>query len=339
MIVPLRRLVGFHLLSGIVHGLIIWLVVIPLWEKRQDVRFDVRFRIEDPPKPPPIKKRQPKPQKPPVKKEIVTPPKKPVVVQKKPIPPPVSPLPQEEILSSPMGDSEFRVPGAPPAVATEIPEVVETPPPAKGPPPVSSADLDVTKLPDAELREQQNMTVYYEADTYILFAGDDKTGIPVPGPDLCVDGAFLRTIERQRLTHTMTDLEQCWYDMEDGDHDRLICPRSAETTKIYFNDYFRSLIEYDVNHCLEYDNSHCDVITVDSDTPDEEICKIDFTYEGIWADGTNFDYRCTKSETRMFRNPLEYMIRYMEIPLFDDERSDRPKRFHEVVRSIPQCKK
>jgi len=130
-----------------------------------------------------------------------------------------------------MGQSDFQVPEAPPALASESSEVVETPPPivatespeiveiptpAKRPPPVSSEDLDVTKLPDAELREQQNMTVFYEADTYILFAGDDKRGIPVPGTDLCIDGTFLRTVERQRLTHTVTDLEQCWYDDPTG---------------------------------------------------------------------------------------------------------------------------
>jgi hypothetical protein len=183
------------------------------------------------------------------------------------------------------------------------------------------------------------MIVYYEADTYILFAGDDKMGIPVSGPDLCVDGAFLRTVERQRLTHTATDLEQCWFDETDGEQDRLMCPRSAETAKVYFNDYFRTPIEYGVKHCLQYDNSHCDVKTVDDDIPDVEVCKIDFTYEGNWAADTNFDYRCTKSETRMFRNPLEYTIGYMEVPLFDDERSDRPKQFHRVLRSIPQCKK
>ena len=237
-----------------------------------------------------------------------------------------------------MGIPDFQVPEAPPIIATETPEVVETPPLPKGPPPVSKDDLDVTQLPDAERVEQQNMTAFYEADIYILFAGDEKTGIPVPGTDLCIDGTFLRTLERQKLTHTVTDYEKCWIKSED-DRDKDICPPSAETTTVYFNDYFRTLIEYEVKHCLEYDNSHCHMKTIDDETPDVEICRIDFAYEGIWADDTNFEYRCAQSEARMFSNPLEYTIRYMEVPAFDDERSDRPKQFHRVVRSIPQCGK
>lgn len=76
----------------------------------------------------------------------------------------------------------------------------------KGPPPVTKDDVDLTKLPDARFRDQQSTIVFYEADTYILFAGTEKIGFPVPGTDLCIDGTFLRTLERQKLTHSVVDL-------------------------------------------------------------------------------------------------------------------------------------
>ena len=206
----------------------------------------------------------------------------------------------------------------------------------KGPPPVTKDDVDLTKLPDAQFRDQQSIIVFYEADTYILFAGAEKIGFPVPGTDLCIDGTFLRTVERQKLTHSVVDLGKCSTKMDD-DSDRLFCPRGAATTTTYFSDYLRTPIEYRVNHCLAYDNSHCYEVT--SDDSDTEICKVNFDYNGIWAADTNFAYRCTKWETRTFRNPLEYTIRYMEILEHGDQRNNRAKQFHRVVRSIPQCSK
>jgi hypothetical protein len=123
----------------------------------------------------------------------------------------------------------------------------------------------------------------------------------------------------------------------DGDSDREFCPRGAETTTAYFNDYLRTPIECKVNHCLSYDTSHCYEVT--SGDSDKEICKVNFGYEGIWSADTNFAYRCTKWKTRTFRNPLEYTIRYMEVPEHGGERNNRPKQFYRVVRSIPQCSK
>lgn len=224
----------------------------------------------------------------------------------------------------------------PPNDGTFAPSHPESIPRRQVPPAVAKDDLDLTKIPDAQFRAQQNSIVFYEADVYVLFAGSANTAISIPGTELCVDGGFIRTMERHTLAQTVTHLEQCWV-MDDGESDRMICPPNAETSTVYFNDYLRTPIEYKINHCLAYDDTHC--YTIDSDDSDKEICKVNFVYQGIWAADTNFDYRCTKSETRTFTNSLEYTIRYMEIVDHGEERNSRPKQFHRVVRSIPQCKK
>ena len=83
-----------------------------------------------------------------------------------------------------------------------------------------------------------------------------------------------------------------------------------------------------------YDSSNCRIVRRGTDN-EREICR-PVRYEGVWAMGTIFDYKCQESETRIYRHPLEYTVRH----LVDMETSDGKYRRHELRRvrhPIPQC--
>ena len=87
-----------------------------------------------------------------------------------------------------------------------------------------------------------------------------------------------------------------------------ICPPDAHTKIVHANHYASSPLVYSVRTCLEYDRSHCYRAVGEGE---REVCRVDFQYEGVWAEGTIFAYKCTKSETRTYRHPLQYNIRWI----------------------------
>jgi hypothetical protein len=174
--------------------------------------------------------------------------------------------------------------------------------------------------------------IYLEIDFYILYGIDKRIGIPVPGTEVCIEGDQLRTKERMLITEVETDYSKCRVvDFGDDTPPKTICPPEAETRIVHFNHYASSPLVYSIKTCLEYDQSHC----YDAgDEGEREICRVDFQYEGIWAEGTIFDYKCTKSEARTYRHPLQYTIRYMVGAGHDNE--DGRARPREVYReSVP----
>jgi hypothetical protein len=177
--------------------------------------------------------------------------------------------------------------------------------------------------------------IYPETDSYVLYGDDKKIGIPVPGTEVCVEGDQLRTKERMTLTEIRTDYSKCRA-LEFGDDvpPKIICPPEAETRIVNFNHYASSPLVYRVSTCLEYDWSHCYEADAGGEG-DRWICPVDFKYEGIWAVGTIFAYKCAKSEIRTYRHPLQYDIRWiMEVEINDRLRK---RQIYRETKSVPPC--
>ena len=158
--------------------------------------------------------------------------------------------------------------------------------------------------------------VYAVVGFYTLFTPDFRVTENIPANQVCLDGNTIRTVEREVISHRETDISKCRYVDMGGDQERMRCPPEAHTTVISYDNYFLSPVSYSVNVCLEYDKSNC--YWTNPDEPEREVCRDRDTYEGIWAQGTMFQYRCTKSVSQTFTQPLEYEIRFMQDVEFPD---------------------
>jgi hypothetical protein len=89
---------------------------------------------------------------------------------------------------------------------------------------------------------------------------------------------------------------------------------------------------------LLYDQSNCDWRQGD-DGPDREVCTAGSEYKGIWAAGTQFHYRCAKSESQVHTQPLRYEIRFMRDVEFPEDPPRMRKRIvHREFRPVVPCK-
>jgi hypothetical protein len=179
--------------------------------------------------------------------------------------------------------------------------------------------------------------IYPEIDSYVLYGVDKQMGIPVPGTEVCVEGDQLHTKERTTITEVKTDHSKCRV-VELGDLVPLkeICPPEAHTRIVHLNHYASSPLVYSVRTCLEYDRSHCyDAVFGDTE---REVCRVDFRYEGIWAEGTIFDYKCAKSEARAYRHPLQYDIRWiMEVYIPGVDNRLGKRQIYQETRTVEPC--
>ena len=152
--------------------------------------------------------------------------------------------------------------------------------------------------------------IYPDIDSYVLYAIDKQIGIPVPGTEVCIEGDQLHTKERMLITETKIDHSKCRY-VESGEDapPKVICPPEAQIRVVHFDYYASSPLVYSVRTCLDYDRSHCYIAGAGGER--KEVCRVNFQYQGIWAEGTIFDYKCTKSEARTYRHPLQYEIRWI----------------------------
>ena len=178
-------------------------------------------------------------------------------------------------------------------------------------------------------------TVYADVDKYVLHGPDLRVGTAVPGNELCIDGNLLRTKERILMRQTITDASKCELRNYGGDVERSVCPPDAHTRGIVFDGYLASSINYQVNMCISYDRSHCYAAEV-GDGPEREICRQTFKYEGIWAAGTKFDYRCSNSVPQNFSHPLEYKVRFIQDVANPSGRL-RPRILRTETRAVPKC--
>jgi hypothetical protein len=176
--------------------------------------------------------------------------------------------------------------------------------------------------------------IYPEVDKYVLYGADKRTPINIVGTDVCIEGEFLRSKEATTISEIKTDYSKCKY-LDFGDESVSVrCPPDAQTKTIHHNSYLSSPLVYSVRACLEYDTSNC-YLTTDQET-EREMCRIDFEYEGIWAEGTKFFYRCAKSETRTYLQPLQYSVRwFMEV--YIEERGIRPREILRETRAVSRC--
>jgi hypothetical protein len=197
----------------------------------------------------------------------------------------------------------------------------------------SGAEVPGYVIDAAGHRPRDAGAIYPDIDKYVLYGADKRTPINVPGTEVCFDGDFLRSKEATTISEIKTDYSKCKY-LDFGDEAVTVkCPPEAQTKIIHYNSYLSSPLIYSVRTCLEYDTSNC-YLTTDQET-EREMCRIDFQYEGLWAEGTKFFYRCAKSEIRTYRQPFQYNIRwFMEIEI--DERLRRREFLHET-RTVPQC--
>jgi len=170
--------------------------------------------------------------------------------------------------------------------------------------------------------------VYYDVDFYVL------EGVTVPAVNLCIDGEQLRTNDPVTITELVTDRSLCRVRTR-GDEEKEFCLPTATKTVIRYAGHLRSPLSYSQNICLMYDHSNCRVIRSGTDQ-EREVCR-PVRYEGVWAMGTNFDYKCQTSEIHTYRHPLEYTVRH----LVDIETADGRYHRHELRRMrypIPQCR-
>ena len=175
--------------------------------------------------------------------------------------------------------------------------------------------------------------VYVEVDSYALFTSDFRLALNVPGNQVCLDGNILRTYEREVMTRTVTDISKCHFE-DYSDQDVMRCPREAHTTVTTYNNYLSSPVTYSVNVCLLYDQSNCRWIYPD-DGPEREICR-PVDYHGIWAQGTKFHYRCTKSTSQIHSHPLQCEVRFVQDIEFPEQRL-RKRILLKEKRSVPSC--
>ena len=178
-------------------------------------------------------------------------------------------------------------------------------------------------------------TVYTDVDKYVLHGPDLRVGTAVPGNELCIDGNLVRTKERILMTQTITDASKCELRNYGGDVERSVCPPDAHTRGIVLDGYLASSVNYQVNMCISYDRSHCYAADV-GDGAEREICRQTFKYEGIWAAGTKFDYRCTNSVPQNFSHPLEYKVRFIQDVANPSGRL-RPRILRTETRAVPKC--
>jgi len=179
--------------------------------------------------------------------------------------------------------------------------------------------------------------IYPDIDLYVLYAIDKQIGIPVPGTEVCIEGNQLHTKERMMITETKIDHSRC-RSVESGEDTppKVICPPEAQIRVVHFNHYASSPLVYDVKSCLEYDRSHCYIAGAGGEG-EREVCRVNFQYQGIWAEGTIFDYKCTKSEARTHRHPLHYDIRWiMEITSGNGEGLSK-KQIYQETRTVEPC--
>lgn len=171
--------------------------------------------------------------------------------------------------------------------------------------------------------------VYFDVDSYIL------EGVRVLAVNLCIDGDQLRTNDPVTLTDSVTDRSLCRVRTR-GDEEKEFCPPAATKTVVRYAGHLRTPLGHSQNICLVYDNSNCRILGAGTDK-EREICRPPARYEGVWALGTNFDYRCQTSEVRTYRHPLEFTVRH----LVDIETADGRYHRHELRRvrhAIPQCR-
>ena len=169
--------------------------------------------------------------------------------------------------------------------------------------------------------------VYYDVDSYIL------EGVHVRGTNLCIDGEQLRTREPITIADWVTDRSLC-RNITRGDEQKEICPPAATKSVIRYAGHLRTPLSHSHNVCLLYDNSNCRIFRGGTDK-EREICR-PVRYEGVWAMGTIFDYRCQTSEIRTYHHPVEYTVRH----LVDIETGDgkyHRKELRKVQHPIPQC--
>ena len=179
--------------------------------------------------------------------------------------------------------------------------------------------------------------IYPEVDSYVFYAIDKQIGIPVPGTEVCIEGNQLHTKERMMITETKIDHSRC-RSVESGEDTppKVICPPEAQIRVVHFNHYASSPLVYDVKSCLEYDRSHCYIAGAGGEG-EREVCRVNFQYQGIWAEGTIIDYKCTKAEVRTHRHPLHYDIRWiMEITSGNGEGLSK-KQIYQETRTVQPC--
>jgi hypothetical protein len=153
--------------------------------------------------------------------------------------------------------------------------------------------------------------VYAQVDFYTLFTPDFRRSVNVPGNQICLENGTIRTIERQIIKETLTDISKCRYDNMGDDQEKMRCPSEAHTTVVSYDNYLSSPVSYTVNVCLLYDKSNC-YWNYPDDGPEREVCRAAGEYLGIWAHGTMFQYKCTKSASQAYTHPLEYEVRFLQ---------------------------
>ena len=177
--------------------------------------------------------------------------------------------------------------------------------------------------------------VYIEVDRYVLYGHNLRQGISVPANEICLEGDLLRTRETATFKRTVTDMSKCRTTRE-GDDEVVTCPSNAETKVILFNDYLFSPVVYGVRTCLSYDRSHCSLL--DPGDGEREYCRpSDNLYQGIWAAGTKFDYKCTKLNVETFSHPLDYKIRFLRNAFVGHNVPSRKTLLHTTTQPIPRC--
>ncbi len=180
--------------------------------------------------------------------------------------------------------------------------------------------------------------IYPDIDSYVLYAIDKQIGIPVPGTEVCIEGDQLHTKERMLITETKIDHSKCRY-VESGEDapPKVICPPEAQIRVVHFDYYASSPLVYSVRTCLDYDRSHCYIAGAGGEG-EREICRVNFQYQGIWAEGTIFDYKCTKSEARTYRHPLQYEIRWiMEYHIAGTDSDLGKRQIYQETRTVEPC--
>jgi hypothetical protein len=202
----------------------------------------------------------------------------------------------------------------------------------------SSASL---KAPEAALEAVRYLgsfadgPVYPDIDVYVLYGVDPRYGVSVPGTDVCLEGDQLRSKQRFEVTETRTDFTKCRPRNSGGEPEGVFCPPEAEAKIVHSNHYLASPVAFTVNTCLEYDKSHC--YMRDLGETELEVCRLGFAYEGIWAEGTIFQYKCSKSARRTYRHSLQFTIRW-KMDMYDLESPRvRTREVYKETRIVPRC--
>ena len=123
-----------------------------------------------------------------------------------------------------------------------------------------------------------------------------RVGVPIPGNEVCREGDQIRTIQAITFQEKKTDISKCEI-FDYGEDRKEICARDAHSI-IESSYYLSSPIIYSVNVCLVYDRSNCDWFD-EGDGREKQVCKPGSEYKGIWAAGTQFQYRCTTSDSQV----------------------------------------